>query len=46
MSRSVHKLTWGIAVVLAIAGLLGYISPANAALLGLLVAGAGELFEE
>jgi hypothetical protein len=45
MSRSIHRLTWGIAVVLAIAGLLGYI-PANAALLGLLVAGAGELFEE
>ena len=46
MSRSVHTLTWGIAVVLAIAGLLGYINPQNAALLGLLVAGAGELFEE
>ena len=45
MSRSVHKLTWGIALVLAIAGLLGYIS-SNAALLSLLVAGAGELVEE
>jgi len=45
MSRGVHKLTWGIALVLAIAGLLGYI-PSTAALLGLLVASAGELVED